>query len=1100
MTTFADNSVPPVKDMSTPGAAVDAALGGSRTTSLNPDLGTGSPSLNPATQASLSEYNNVYTSIAKSQEKAAAAEAQGGGDTEAADSFAPMADEAELRETLRGAFMSYMRDEFHGWEASDQDVLSSITEFPDLEDGDRAYLLARKADYYGGMEGETDVAPAQKKYLAAQLLLALTDEIDWAAELDPQDTPAQGVTFDGTVLHGAGAMTITQAAAAAEEKISTTLKARLGDWAMPMADKLAPVLIGDPTLFLPEVPDNILYGSPEWAQLRIGMEYADGLALYPEQLSVDDFLALGHATMAEVAEADAEAADGQAAQDEDAGEAAHFWATRFLTLIALASDKLILDQLTTEHQDEIEKTLEDVAEEVFKEEFAIAQALEALDQVMPTRRQLAEIILKKREINTDQVLTRYIPAGDGPCYEEESLPISEMYFQQGNLDDYLDCDLPILTEEFDNRFTTYKSEVSAGMETILGHLLDNYAKHNNLNLSSATITFSQPRLSASIRKFFWFDSVDETSDRVLIVEIAIPGSSSRYGFFSLSDLDKGLQDIPAGTSVSEWISNNISTSFTKESAEKYNELMRKVEEEGCKFDTSEGSIVLNSDIFFASKILSGSGTEIRGKINEYYAAQIQQYYDQARGETTGEAIGNFFLDLIPFRAMIVAIQKGDVGGATFNGLFDILSFIPFVGQGIKALQLGGKAVVGGLSAAIKTALKQGLKQGIAAGLRTTGSLGREFGWRILKTTVTGLEDALPIPTPSLASHISVAGAKDIARVAERLKATLPELANTLKEAASRSRLVEIGLDGKQTLASGVRVTEDAKGLETIGIPPHGADLDKIELILGRNDGGEIVFLKEHYDEEGDRFYTLADPRTGQSYGTRLAAESLSPVTAENLSPEFCPIKNLVNRILFKPLKLEFPEDLFNSGVETFNNVTPEITSITELLQSQIYTIIINNKEVKRSGVCAAYVSHFLHARNEPSPSIPDGFSEFLVNLQKEYAETFRGRVSSKSLLYRRGLMTTREITKHEEHAVSDIVDFFAKGRSSAYMAIHGKSGSGHALGLAWKNDKPVFFDPNWGVFEFKNIAELAKWVPEYITKHYKNISVAFAYEVHKKAW
>ncbi|WP_163272115.1 YopT-type cysteine protease domain-containing protein [Chelativorans alearense] len=1082
----------------------------------NSDIGTAVLSPEPSMRAPLSRLGDVYANIAKTRsKKVAAAQVQETGDAQTAAADAVGGAEAKLGGKLRGAFVSYMREQLDDSGLSDDQVLEHMTAFPNPNDNTLMRRLADAAGLYGGKEGEDDVATAQKKALVKQLLLSLTDDIDWKTELAAPATGAtNGVTTDGEVLHGANEMTIAQAAAAAKDRIRKTLTSKLGNWAALITDALTPVLIDDPTLFLPEALGNILYGSLEWAQLWIGIEYAEGQSLDPEKLTIDQLHALGRAATTTDLATDEEAmeapADGEAEAATDTAEddaaAAAYSVTKLLALIARAKGKL--GEITEENRTQVEEALQSVAHEVFNEEFAFAEAFEAVGQAMPTRKEIVREILKEHKLDPDGKKTNW--AFSGHLFSRYRRTLAEIYLEQGNLDGY---DLPDPSEAFEERFATYKSEVSAGMETILSHFLDSYAKHHNLDLSSATITFSQPQLGASIGKVFWSDGVAESSDRVLIVEIAIPGSSSRYGFFSLSELDKGLQDIPSGTSMPKWISNNISTCFTEVSTDKYKELMRKIAEEGCHSNNKRSNF-LTADLF------RGKKEDILGKINEYYTTQIQKFHDHARGETASEAIGNFFLDLIPFRAMIVAIQKGDVGGAIFNGLLDVLSFIPFVGEGIKALQVGGKAVVAGLSAALKTSLKQGLSKGISAGLHATASFGREFGGQMLRAAVTGLESAMPIPTPSLASHISVAGTRNTARVAENLRATQPELANALEEVSKRSGIIEITAEGQQKLAPGVEVTKGANGAETIDFDaihlPLGEgniDLDDAILAIGHTDENQIVFLKEHLNEAGESFYTLASPQTGLSYGPRLTADEADTLSSKGSSGSERKAKDnfadasteasmhmntsgaknnsflgrrAFSNILKIKLEAKFP-NLLIADTPKYANITPHLTDFTSRIQKL------------NGGLCASFVARWIQYLCDSKKIIQDSkFEGNLIEAQKDYMNNFRGLASEKSLLESRNLYVYKEFTQKNRNTTHTIIDSANNG-DYIYLWFGGKTGPGHAVGLAF-GDEPKFFDPNWGVFKFENRDDLAKWVPEYIQEHYKNIHQIGAFSVKKRAW
>ncbi|MCT7373763.1 YopT-type cysteine protease domain-containing protein [Chelativorans salis] len=827
----------------------------------NSDVEAAMSSPEPSMHASLSRLGDVHASITKTRSKrAVAAQAQEGDDaqTEAADAVGGA--EAELAGKLRGVFVSYMREQFGDRDLSDDQVLEHMTAFPNLNDNALMRRLAGAAGLYGSKEGEDDVAPALKKALVEQLLLALTGDVDWKAELaTPTTGVANGVTTDGEVLHGANEMTIAEAAAAVKERVGSILAGKLGGGAALMADQLAPVLINDPTLYLPEPSDAILYGSLEWARLWIGIEYAEGTGLDPAQLSVDQLLALGRAATATGPADDGETAQAEGDGGSTADDAATYRTTKLLALIARAKGEFDGQEITEQNREEVEQILPKVAEDVFSEDFAFASALDDISQEMPTRRELAATILREHGLDPDQPVKYPVPSAHGLAWAEGTL--AESYFENGYLPGHNELRDP--SEVFEERFAAYKSEFSEGMETILGRLLDNYAKHNNLDLSGATITFFQPEAHAYIRRGRLSESFVETSNSVLIVEIAVPESGSRYGFLSLADIGKGLQNIPADTSVDDWIFSNSSTIYTAEQIRKYMSFL----------NTSGSSMTENRVV--KKEIFSGAGTEIRGKIREYYGVQIAQCHDHALGETRREGITNFLLDLIPFRSMIVAIQKGDLGAAILSGILDIASFIPFVGEGFKALQIGFNAATTGLSTMLRTALRQGLNKGLSLGLRTTTSFGREFGGQFFKFAATGLENALPFPTPGFASHITVGGAKSTARVIDSLRATDSELAGLLEQASRRSSLIDAADDGGQRLARGVNVTKDANGIERVELADlapstrnNEINVGEVQLAVGHNEDGQLRFFREHESAEGS-FYTQADPRTGESYGPRM---------------------------------------------------------------------------------------------------------------------------------------------------------------------------------------------------------------------------------------
>ncbi|WGL99603.1 pentapeptide repeat-containing protein [Arsenophonus sp. aPb] len=104
---------------------------------------------------------------------------------------------------------------------------------------------------------------------------------------------------------------------------------------------------------------------------------------------------------------------------------------------------------------------------------------------------------------------------------------------------------------------------------------------------------------------------------------------------------------------------------------------------------------------------------------------FKKLHDEGYQKTTHQKVDAFFLSLIPFYTCITEAQKGKVREAIVAGVFDILSFLPFLAKG---LQIGGRfsiamgeAATEGLSIAAKQAtiaqaIKHGGKQFVSAGI------------------------------------------------------------------------------------------------------------------------------------------------------------------------------------------------------------------------------------------------------------------------------------------------------------------------------------------------------------------------------------------------
>ncbi|MFC7399037.1 hypothetical protein ACFQU1_17675 [Chelatococcus sp. GCM10030263] len=815
---------------------------------------------------------------------------------------------AELYAKLRHALAEHTRGTAEGASAfsglTDDEVLANIADFPSPDAPDLMRYLADAVGLYGGKEGETDVSPAQQKALYGQLLLALTENIDWQIELATAAADgANVVTSDGDVLLGATGKTLADAAAAIKDKIRALLTSKVGGWAASMTDQIASVLIADPTLFLSSPPATILYGSLEWAQLRMGIEIAGDLGLDYGTRTADELMGLGKAAMTapaagsetatstetatpaidagaattpapETVPTDAADAVGHAIALDPAASAVAARTSQALLLVARATGKIDAEKLATAGDDEITAVLEAAARAVFAEDFAFADALDAISQDMPTRQELGSEILQEHGINPEAYIFTHgglIPTDTSADELADQRMLDHItnfksyYFEHDNPGEVPDAEnYPVLSDEFDRRFNTYKTNFANAMSTIIDHCILSYATDNNINLDESHIEISLLNYQVKDRNPRFWGIGDDTwttnNKNFFVIKISKADLTDPKSFtLSMVDLDKGLQEY---SGENQWLSDRYETIFESDTVEK----MR-------------ASLADNHELIDTwTSLASAAGRDYKSQIVSHYESEVQKSHESLRGNTALESLGNYALNLIPFRAMIVSIQKGETGGAILNGLLDIATFIPFVGEAVAAARMGVKAVAAGVSAALRATLKEGLTAGLSLGLKAAAPLGREFGTQLLKVGLTGLENALPIPTPGLTPKL-FNRATETARIVGSLKDTQSELATVLEQVTKRSNLVDIADDGAQTLASGIALTKDAKGLDVIKLDAihlsladsRSIDLDDVTLTIGRTEDNRLLFLKEHTGTEG-AFYTLADPTTGLSYGARLTPD------------------------------------------------------------------------------------------------------------------------------------------------------------------------------------------------------------------------------------
>ncbi|WP_163272160.1 YopT-type cysteine protease domain-containing protein [Chelativorans alearense] len=239
-------------------------------------------------------------------------------------------------------------------------------------------------------------------------------------------------------------------------------------------------------------------------------------------------------------------------------------------------------------------------------------------------------------------------------------------------------------------------------------------------------------------------------------------------------------------------------------------------------------------------------------------------------------------------------------------------------------------------------------------------------------------------------------------------------------------------------------------------------------------------------------------------GIPLVHGSLAARTSEAIALEDFEMKGNINRggLLGKlfPEQMytdNFPENLSKeTPAPRYRGIRPKITSFTSGIQEA--NVYVEEYESSAAGVCAAYVSLWLKKNFSKSDLLlprlanEEGVKKFLAELQLDY----EAAGTDKGLLARRGMHIDHEFHKTGSGGVSEVLNSARlKHRRYIYLTVDGEDGNGHAVGLVLGNEKSEFFDPNWGVFEFKNYNELAEWVPRYMNKHYKKIHGVTAYSV-----
>lgn len=306
------------------------------------------------------------------------------------------------------------------------------------------------------------------------------------------------------------------------------------------------------------------------------------------------------------------------------------------------------------------------------------------------------------------------------------------------------------------------------------------------------------------------------------------------------------------------------------------------------------------------------------KLAEIHSNKLfRKLHDGGYQKTTRQKVDDFFLSLIPFYTCINEAQKGNVRESIVAGIFDILSFLPFLGKG---LQIGGRfsiamgeATIQGLKIAAKQAtiaqfLKQGGKQFISAGIpHITKSVPPEayigLGMDFFRSAVPGYE---------LLTFCGIKGINSLKNTALKLKPKINGLTNLA-----------------ETLEKQVK-----------NFPVTPAKSLKIETAY-RPELKKEVFVVNIGKKQGKDIFVQISPETGALYGRRYLKDDVGNLT---LAPVL--IRERLYHLKTQGLggKGSIMADKFwseSSNVFLTGSTTEKLKALTELLANRKSNTVIN---------------------------------------------------------------------------------------------------------------------------------------------------------------
>ncbi len=184
---------------------------------------------------------------------------------------------------------------------------------------------------------------------------------------------------------------------------------------------------------------------------------------------------------------------------------------------------------------------------------------------------------------------------------------------------------------------------------------------------------------------------------------------------------------------------------------------------------------------------------------------------------------------------------------------------------------------------------------------------------------------------------------------------------------------------------------------------------------------------------------------------------------------------------------------------TYKGITPSLLMDTSSIQGNAPTVgsKYNSQTGKMSkmaeGVCATMSCFWLSKAIQgdivtKASEFPSQFSlsiaqgAYVIGSGKENALMDKFGLSILSQKMRRGKWYTFKKTKVDSAAAQTV-----KTPGFYYFCVDGKPGmGGHALAVATEK-LALFFDPNFGLFQFTKASQIEKWLPAFIVDIYPDL-------------
>ncbi len=232
---------------------------------------------------------------------------------------------------------------------------------------------------------------------------------------------------------------------------------------------------------------------------------------------------------------------------------------------------------------------------------------------------------------------------------------------------------PSLDAAFATSFDEYAGKTSSIMARLMDTWLVSAARKQGVMLDAeTTVTVSRARLSTTGSNTAWREC------RVYAIPANRRSNLKADGYFVSIQTEHGThhlflctgdgtaRSLPAHGPLEAWIKEHRLSVFESTGVQAAD-----------RADMTASRVVVDA-------MASGRHADLAQWLVPALRAEVERVRESARGQTMRESVVDTLLDFIPFRAMIVAIQKGDAQKAIVSGWLDVLSLILLLGRGAHA--------------------------------------------------------------------------------------------------------------------------------------------------------------------------------------------------------------------------------------------------------------------------------------------------------------------------------------------------------------------------------------------------------------------------------